>query len=217
MMYNTYFTINTIIELICFLIAFTCLFSERNSYWKIFGVYMFITFIIETVGLLLRNQRIPNQSLYTGFLAIECFMISLFFYQIFKNYNHKATLLYGWLIIFLSVFFSELSTTHFKRFPYISAAFMSVVFVVASLYFYYLILKDEKFRKLTTDSEFWIVNGILFYYFGSTACNIFFDYLLLDSVAYANLPLRYIIFVILNIFLYGCWSYAFICRFLQRE
>jgi hypothetical protein len=216
-MYNTYFTINTLTELICFLISFLCLFKERNPYWKVFSIYMFCTFSVETAGLILQKQHINNYQIYIGFLILECLMVSSFFYHIFKQYNHKASWLYGWLSLFLIIYVIELTATQFKTFPYITTAVMSVVFVIASLYFYLLILRDEKFRKLGTYPPFWIVNGILFYYFGSTACNIFFDYLLLDSVAYANLPLRYIIFVILNIFLYGCWSYAFICRFLQRE
>lgn len=216
-MYNTYFTINTLAELICFMIGFICLYKERNPYWKIFSVYMFITFSVETIGLLLQRQHINNYQIYNYYLIVECLMVSTFFYQIFHKYNHKAKMLYGWLAIFLLVYFTELITTNFKQFPFITAAFMSVVFVIASLYFYLLILRDEKFRNLSTYPSFWIVNGILFYYFGSTGCNIFFDYLLSDAAAYANLPLRYIIFVILNIFLYGCWSYAFICRFLQRE
>lgn len=215
-MYNTYFTTITLTELICFLIGFICLFKERNPYWKVFSVYMFITFSVETAGLALQRQHLGNYQIYTGFLVMECLLVSSFFYYLFRKYNHKAQLLYGWLVLVFLAYFSELIFTHFKKFPYYTATLMSVGFVIASLYFYFLILKDEKFQKLGTYPSFWIVNGILFFYFGSTACNLFFDFLF-DATAYGGLPLRYIIFVVLNIFLYGCWSYAFICRFLQRK
>jgi hypothetical protein len=61
------------------------------------------------------------------------------------------------------------------------------------------------------------VNGTLIFYFGSTAINIFFDYLVHDKISVFSYSIRYVTFAILNVLLYSCWSYAFICRFLQRK
>lgn len=215
-MYNTYFTINTITEFLCFSIAFFCLFNERNPYWKVFIAYMFITFGVETTGLLLRNNGLPNWPLYAGYMVVECLMVSSFFYYLFKKYNHKASLLYGWLILFFIVFFTEMALSNFKGYPYKTASFSAIAFVIASLYSYLLILRDDNFKELSTYPAFWIINGMLFFYFGSTACNIFFEYLHSHSSTHTNLSPTYIIFAILNVILYGCWSYAFICRFRQR-
>lgn len=213
-----YVSINTIAEMICFLIGLLCLFQDKSVLWKSFIAYLFIVCVTETLGIYLRVQHHRNYLVYTIYMFFECLMVSTFFYYMYKRYHHKIKLLYGWMIVFLAFYLAELSGSQFKSFPSYTATFMSVVFVVASLYFYLLIIKDEKFRKLGTYPPFWIVNGILLYYFGSTACNVFYDYLVKNEHGVqATMSVRYIIFNLLNILLYACWSYAFICRYYQRK
>lgn len=214
---HAFFTVNTVTELICLLISVICLYKDKNVYWRSFMLYLLMVCIVETVGISLRLEHKPNYALYTWFLVIECTMISCFFYHLYKKYHHKPSQLYSWLGLFILVFLLELFTNHFSNFAYKTAAFMSVVFVIASLYYYVLILKDEHFRKLETYPPFWIVNGVLFFYFGSTACNVFFDYLLQEKARSLSLSTRYVTFNILNVLLYSCWSYAFICRYRQRN
>jgi len=215
---HAYFTVNTITELICFLISLYCLFNERNNFWKSFIFYLLIVYLVETSGVYLRTLKHNNSMLYTAFLVAECAMMSLFFYHLYEKYKSKAALtLYGWLAFFMVIFTLELSENRFAAFPYKTAAVMSVVFVFASCYFYLLVIKDEHFRQLGSYPSFWIVNGILFYYFGGTACNIFYDYLVHQQISPFGISVRYTIYNVLNILLYSCWSYAFICRYRQRN
>jgi hypothetical protein len=37
-----------------------------------------------------------------------------------------------------------------------------------------------------------------------------------DQISAVTHSARYIVFSILNIILYSCWSYSFICRYFQR-
>jgi len=213
-----YLTANTVTEMICLLVSVIFLLKDRSAYWRLFMSYLFIVCITETGGIYLRNIRVHNYGIYAVFLLFECSMISTFFYYIYRKYHHRISMFSIWAGVFLVAYLTELFLSNFKAFPYQTATFMSVVFVIASLYFYLLILRDEKFRKLGTYPPFWITNGILFYYFGSTACNVFFDYLIQHDHSHApNLSVRYIIFNVLNVLLYGCWSYAFICRYYQRK
>lgn len=177
--------------------------------------YMLLVCLTELGGLFLRSIAVSNSMLYTGFLIIECSMISTFFYYVFYKYYPKNKWIYAWFALFLIAYIAELVDSHFNSFSYRTTTFMSVAFVIACLYYYLLITRDEKFRKLGSDPQFWVVNGILFFYFGSTACNVFFDYLIHDFTI-LSASIRYITFNILNILLYGCWSYAFICRYRQR-
>lgn len=213
----SFFTINTVMELGCLAVATVCLYRERNSYWKSFIYYLLSVCVVEFVGIYLRKVHLPNHNWYTACLWIECLMLSSFFYHLFSKYKIKLSLLYSWLGIFMVVYLAEIWYNKLDNFTFRTAAFMSVVFVIASLCFYVLILRDEVFRKLSTYPPFWIVNGCLFFYFGSTACNLFFDYLIHDHYSTLSLSIRYLTFNILNILLYSCWSYAFICRFLQRN
>lgn len=213
-----YFSVNTIAEITCLLIATACLSRDMSRLWRSFILYLLLVCVTESAGIILRNFHMRNAALYAAFIVFECLMISLFFYHIFKRYHKSQTLLYVWLIIFLLFYLTECSLGNFKIFPAITATMMSVAFVLASLYFYLLILKDEKFRTLGTYAPFWIVNGILLYYFGSTACNVFYDYLAKNERGITPFAsVRYIIFVVLNLLLYGCWSYAFICRYFQKR
>ncbi|WP_158800051.1 hypothetical protein [Pedobacter sp. L105] len=208
-------TINTASEFICFLISVFCLLKDKNAYWRSFMFYMLLVCLTELGGLFLRSIAVSNSMLYTGFLIIECSMISTFFYYTFYKYYPKSKWIYAWFALFLIAYIAELVDNHFSIFSYRTTTFMSVAFVIASLYYYLLITRDEKFRKLGSDPQFWVINGILFFYFGSTACNVFFDYLI-HEVSPISQSIRYITFNILNILLYSCWSYAFICRYRQR-
>jgi hypothetical protein len=213
-----YFTVNTVVELICFLTSLVCLFNERNPFWKSFMYYLLVVYMVETTGIYLRMHRQSNAQLYSAFLIVECGMISFFFYHLYVKYRSRAALiLFGWLASFMVFYTIELTESSFTAFPYKTAAFMSVFFVFASCYFYLLVIRDEKFRQLGSYPSFWMVNGILFYYFGGTACNIFYDYLVHQQLSPLGLSVRYIIYNVLNVLLYSCWSYAFICRYRQRN
>jgi len=214
---QAFFTVNTITELICLSICLFCLFRDKDIYWRSFMIYLFLVCAVEFTGIYLRLLHKSNYELYTYFLVIECTMVSCFFYRLYRKYHFKPSRLFSWLGLFMSIYGLELYTNHFSNFAYKTAAVMSVVFVVASLYYYMLILRDEYFRKLESYPPFWIVNGILFFYFGSTACNVFFDYLMQDKITSLGLSVRYVTFNILNVILYSCWSYAFICRYRQRN
>lgn len=143
-----YLSINTIAEITCFLFGLICLFQDKSLLWKSFIAYLFLVCITETGGIYLRVHHTRNYLIYTIYMFFECLMVSTFFYYIYKRYHHKIKLLYSWIALFLVIYLMELCTSHFKSFPSFTATFMSVVFVVASLYFYLLIIKDERFRKL---------------------------------------------------------------------
>lgn len=215
---SSYFTLNTIAELVCLLISLFCLFKERNPIWRSFIIYMFLVCAAENLGILFRELTRMNYGIYTVFLLFECGMISVFFHHLYYNYQKRtALILFSWLTVFTACYTIELASHHFKTFPFRTAAFMSVVFVIASCYFYLIMIRDEKFRKLSNYPSFWIVNGILFFYFGGTVVNVFYDYLSHEKLTQLSRSVRYITFNILNILLYGCWSYAFICRYRQRN
>lgn len=167
----------------------------------------------------MRSHSISNIKLYNGFLVVECLFISYFFFNLYKDFHYKLRWLIGWLVLFFAMYIAELGYYHFdfNNFTSITATIMSVVFVLASLYYYYCKLEDESYEPLLSSASFWWVSGALFFYFGSTACNLFFDYLAEYEVGRYNKSVRYLIFNILNIILYSCWTFSFICRYRQRK
>ncbi len=213
-----YFTVNTIIELICLLIGCFCLYNDKQPMWRFFILYLFLICLTEISAIYMRKVlSVSNLPLYNIFLIVECFSISIFFYNILKKYVNRIKWLMAWLFLFVIMYATEMISNHFSNFVFKTASAISFVFVLACLYFYYLMLRDEKFEKLGSYAPFWWVNGTLIFYFGSTATNIFFDYLIMDQFSKFQHSIRYIIFNVLNISLYLCWSYAFICRYRQRK
>ncbi|OMP77512.1 hypothetical protein [[Flexibacter] sp. ATCC 35208] len=213
-----YFTVNTVAEMICLLIGVFCLAKDKTPIWRYFIIFLLLTCVTELTGIYIREMtNMSNAPLYNVYLLVECGFISYFFYYLFLQYTNKRSTLILWLCIFLAMYVRESQLLHFAKFVNVTASTESVVFVLASLYFYYLILRDEQYVVLNTYAPFWWVNGTLIFYFGSTATNIFNDYLVHDKISLISSSIRYVTFSILNVLLYACWSYAFICRFLQRK
>lgn len=208
-----YLTPNTIAELACLLLSLVFLFREKEPIWRMQILYLLTTVIVEITGIYIRlNLNISNIHLYSAFITVETVFISFFFYNLYKPYGTKKKSLIIWLIIFSIVFLSDLILNQFKSFVSSTATVISIVFVFFSLYYFYLKLNNNTYERLTFSAPFWWVTGTLFFYFGSTTCNLFFDYLIQSKSL-----IRYSIFSILNIILYTFWSYAFLCRYLQRR
>jgi len=212
-----YFTANTVTELLCLLCAIIFLYNDESRYWKLFITYLFLTCLTEIAGIHIRKVwHQPNYAVYNVFTLVEGFITSYFFFYLYSIYVHPGRWLKIWLSLFVIVYVSELYINHFGGFVFKTTTVMSVVFVLACLFYYYLMLKDERFRNLWNDAPFWWVNGTLFFYFGSITCNLFFEYLIQDTTNSLRSSARYVIFIILNIILYSCWSYSFLCRYRQR-
>ncbi|MGF7042242.1 hypothetical protein [Mucilaginibacter lappiensis] len=213
----SYFTVNTVSEFVCLITSLICLTRDKCLAWRLLVFYMLLNCATEVAGIYIRVKlHHHNYPVYNLLLLAECGTVTFFFYYLFKGYKNIMPYVIIWLVIFMAVYITELILNQMGQFLFYTASVMSIVFVFTALYFYYLMLMDEKYMQLSTYAPFWWVNGALFFYFGSTTCNIFFNYLIKDTHILFGNSIRYIVFSILNIILYGFWSYAFICRYLQR-
>jgi sensor histidine kinase YesM len=213
-----FITVNTVSELLCLLAAIFFLYKEKTTAWRLFIPFLLLTCTVEIAGIYIREfVHTSNYALYNVYVLFECGFTSYFFFYLYKAYHYKPIWLYAWLGQFAVMYIIDLLHHNFGQFVSTTASVMSVVFVLASLYFYYLKLKDEHFEPLIFSAPFWWVSGTLFFYFGSTACNNFLDYLSEYERITFSRSIRYIIYNILDIIMYIFWSYAFICRYRQRK
>jgi len=211
-----YITLNTTAELVCFFVALVFLLKDKDPAWRLLVPFLLLTCAVEFMGLHMRKVwHVSNGQLYSFFLLAECGFNSYFFYHLFKRYFNKPHWLLIWLAVFLIIYVTETLIRGIGSYASVSAVVMSAVFVVAACVFYYLKLKDEQFEPLLLSPAFWWVSGCLFFYFGGTACNVFFDYLKNNEVSTYSGSIRYQIFIVLNIILYLFWSVSFICRYRQ--
>lgn len=206
-----YITPSTVIEFICFFSAIICLRKDNSFVWRIMILYLFITLIAECAGLYVAKQTHNNHWVYNIFLLLEAGFSNLMFAYLFNKYINYKPIITGGLIVFILLYIYELLNHGFFRYNALTYTVMSVILVLYSLYFYYLLITDNSYINLKYSPAFWWVVGILFFYFGNTACNVFDDKLY-SVMIFKKQHLSYFVFKGLNIILYSCWIYSFICR-----
>jgi hypothetical protein len=206
----SYLTFNTGIEILCFLTALICLSGNTNLYWKLSIPYLFITCATECGGIYLRQLQQPNQWPYNVLLIFQILFISLMFKHLFSAYLKDSILFLSGIAALLVLYLFEMFMQSFWFFNTITYNAMCILYVFYCLYFFYKLLNDENYIELKYSAMFWWVTGALFFYFGSTAVNLFRGKL--SDIAVDNHSLTYYIYTLLNLILYGCWCLSFICK-----
>jgi len=206
-------------EVVSLIVALLLLLKDHNIFWKVNIVYLFIALSTETAGGYLAQQHKHNLWIYNTFLIFEITFISYGMYYCLKKYmNPRPIVFTGLGICYLTfIIFTFRNGIHYYN--DISndqtVNVMSVIFVLYCLYYYYKLLNDEETLDLKYHPEFWWVNGVLFYYFGSTATNL--TYGIFTVNVFEHVPLRLFIYYITNAILYSNWIYSYICRAKQRR
>lgn len=203
------------VELICLLFAVIFLFRDKNYFWKSTLYYLILVCCTELLGSYMGSKKIHNLWLYNIFILFESSYISLGIFYCLKKYINPKPLIFTGLAIIYLIYLFFFIVNGGEKLNSLTISVMSVVFVVYSLYYYFLLLKDENFIEIKYHPEFWWVAGVLFYYFGSTVTNLLYDDF--DIMVTKHLPLHYVIYILLNFILYFIWTYSIICRAKQRK
>ncbi|GGE63205.1 hypothetical protein EV200_105341 [Pedobacter psychrotolerans] len=208
-----------IAEIICLIVALFLLLKDKISFWKVNIAYLVIALSTEARGAYLAILRHHNLGLYNTFLLFEIAFISYGMYYCLKKYIDPRPIVFTGLgicyLIFTIFTFKNGIHAYNDIFNDNTVNVMSVIFVLYCLYYYYKLLNDEETLELKHHPEFWWVNGVLFYYFGSTATNLTYD--LFKIKLFEHIPLRLFIYYITNTILYSNWIYSYICRAKQRK
>jgi len=214
----SYFTINTEVEIGCFFIALLCISKDKSLAWRSMVLFLFITCVAELMGVHFKKiflaDRIHNHQnvwIYNILLIFQAGFISFMFNHLIGKYANSKPVILSGLALLAAVYIYEILNHGVFKYNEVTNTVMLVLFVAYSLSFYYYLLKDDRYINLKYSADFWWVAGLLLFYFGSTASNIFFDNLS-PYKANALKDLSSLIFKALNIILYACWSYSFICR-----
>ena len=105
-----YFTVNTVIELLSFLVALIALNKDPNPYWRLLIVYLFLITLGEMIGIhfrisYLKNPRvnISNAWVYNILTIIEILAFNLFFKYIIFNGKKIAKIIIPVIILLFLV------------------------------------------------------------------------------------------------------------------
>jgi hypothetical protein len=213
-----YFTLNTSAEIICFVIAFICLIKDKSPAWRSMVLFLLITCITELIGIYIKKQYLadrthvkPNIWIYNVLIIFQAGFTSFMFGHLLNKYINSRLIIFGGLAILLVMYITEICIHGVFEKHNLTTVSMAVLFVLLSLIYFYQLNNDADYIVLISSPAFWWVSGVLFFYFGGTACNIFY-YKLSRVVVTPKHYLTYYIYNALNIILYACWSYSFICR-----
>ncbi|MFD0795545.1 hypothetical protein ACFQZX_18125 [Mucilaginibacter litoreus] len=213
-----YFTINTIVELLCLIMAIGCLYRQPDTVWKNMIFFMLVIVVAEFTGRHVKRiylqdvqHNLSNAWVYNVLLIAQALFFSVQFKYLIGKHK-AATYVIGCGLALIAVLYGfELHKHGFYVFNNDTYTVLLVMLICYSLYYYYLLLKDEDYIELKTSAGFWWVTGILFFCFGTIISTLFRDKLSAILVTSHN-PLTYYIYNALNVILYGCWSYSFLCK-----
>ena len=205
-----YLKVSIVTELLCLIAAVVYLRKDRMP-WLAVVFYLPVVVLTETAGIYLRQHHHANQWVYNLFMPIEAIFHTVFYNYIIKSYyNFKPAAIAG-LVVIGSLYIGELCIHGLKVYCTLSVTVMSVLYIIYGLIYYYLLIQDEKFVRLRVHAPFWWVTGTIMFYFGSSACDLFF--LLVKFDINTEFPIRRYIYYGLIIILYASWIYSFRCRY----
>ena len=201
-----------IFEFTCLLFAIIFLRNRTGDDWRAFIPFLTFVVIVEGIGWYSGAVlKVKNHWIYNIYLPVGFYFLTWRFKEIFSVEPRAKAVLLIVVLAFTLVFTVESIQTNFIDYNRQSSLVSSVFLVVFCGIYYYLLLSQAKHENLSGSPEFWFVSGVFVFYFSTTAVSVFFTELMAINLE-NGIPLRYIIFSVLNAIMYGCWAYAFICR-----
>lgn len=210
------FTLITITCLLATIVSFISLLKEK-SYLGSIPYFLALTTLVEGTGYLVYFilHKPNNYWVFNAFLPVEILYFSWLFYKILPPTRLNRFFLIAGTILFIATYLSESFQSSFTMMSNNAKKIAGFYITLLCLLYYYGLFKSKEYIELNKSIEFWIISGCFLFYVSSIVCDIFFDYLLI--INYKNLkPVRYIIFIFLNLVMYGCWSYGFLCKYRQK-
>jgi len=210
------FSVNSLVEFTCLIFAFIFLIKDKNIFWKTTLAYIFIVCFTEIFAKYIGKIYHSNLIVYNIYTAVELTYITYAFYYFLKDFLAIKKLIIPVYLVIIAIYIGfSAKNNMILIYNSITVSIMSVAFVIYGLMYFFLLLKDEEFIDLKFHPAFWWVGGAIIFYFGGTLANFFDD--IIQQKFLGRFNTRYIIYTTLNLFLYGFWSYSFICRARQRK
>ena len=215
---NYLFYIVPIAGIFPFLASLTIFFQppgRSDNYLRYFSVFLFVNCLMDTATNYLALQTVDNVFLNN---LVQMFVIAFHIYllrEIVQGAKAKKVFLYfllTYLLLSLTNFFLVQKTGVFNTMTY---SLGSLLVVSACIYYFWELFQLRNFVNLVKQPAFWICSGLLFYYACSFPLTSLLNFIhALPKVILQNL---FIIFILLNIFLYLSFTIAFLCRLKTRK
>ncbi len=183
-----------------------------------FKLLYVLTFFTEITGKITAHFGIHNILLYNVFIPVEFFLLVKIMKKNIPAYLQWQMLPNTSLFIFFIIYIAEIifNRGFNNSFVFFSHTFTSFYFMVVGFVYYYQLMQLEIAVHPKSDFVFWLVTGLFLYQFASFFINLFFSYIVelyLSGGMNWGISIITILRVIFNVFFYGAWVYAFICKY----
>ncbi len=148
-------------------------FKSLDNKLRLFSIYLFITFLKESVCAYLAISGLQNLHLYNIFSIIEYLVYFYLYYSVFQGARLKNIVL-AFSVITITVYLLDILVINgLYNFNTLTTTVGGFTIAVTTLLYFYQLIKGIEHSNLTKVPMFWISTGILFYSVGTI---ILFNY-----------------------------------------
>ena len=204
------------IECICSLMALFFLRNEKRNIWVLLKWFIVFTTAFEllayTYSLLSQKYNLWMFVLYLPF----DFTISYWaLYKLSPYHKVNKFLLWAGIVTFCICYVTEIWLNGIFIYTINSDTISTFFTFISCNWFFYLLLKQDEWIDIPKHAAFWFVTGLFLFSFCSVVTNLF-DSALMNLFVSKKTSLRSLLYIVFNLILYGCWGYAYICRYQEK-
>ncbi|MDT0556547.1 hypothetical protein [Patiriisocius hiemis] len=199
---DAYQLIPNISEFIAAILATIFFRKYSNSNERYFILFLWITFLVDAIGLYSRLEDISISWLYESYTFISFMFYFYWYYTIlrFREFKRLA-IIFASLFTIITILTYTINSLSGKGYAFVTG---SVCLLLLTFFHFYQLLKSDEVLVVKHKLSFWISTALLLFYIGIIPLMLLSKYLGFKAMSY-NLVL-----IILNIILYGCYSIGFI-------
>ena len=199
------------------LLASLALYRQGPSdiYLRLFPPFLFVVDIIAAILGYLAARRINNMALFNPLTIFQCCFYYFVLYRIIRNPIVRNVAKHLVWIYPLAAGLNILFVQKINTFHSITYSFGGLLVVALSIFYFFELFQRPQALNLTTNPDFWICSGLLFYF--SCSFPIYGMANNLSKMPQFILTNLNSIFNVLDVLLYSSFTIAFLCRLKIRK
>lgn len=192
------------VELITAILATVFIKKYVASKEKYFIYFLWLTFGIEVIGIIMRRGfHLENFWVYNFYMIVSFLFYFFWYHSILKGENVRNAIL-AFALLFSGVALWNFVFQHwsgYHRYTFVVGALFTLV--CAIFHFWQLLYSDE-ILEVKYKLGFWISTGLLLFNMGMVPLMLLNGYFKLSGTNY------YVLIISLNVILYGCYIIGFL-------
>ncbi len=199
--------LNHIFELLCLLVSLVLYYKHKSSFLIVWCIYLTTLLSAELICLYFFEKG--NSAFYN---IINILIVSFSCYIITQIiYNKKILMLIKFLTLFYFVMLVAINiydNSFFKTNILLFQLSFDLQLIYGLLFFYYLLITDDKTPKPTDSFGKWFATGLIIFNVGVSITFSLIDYIRNNKIYLFNLPLYRTIPKLFCVILYTCYIVA---------